>query len=99
MIRGLTKEGVGAVTVVNVLAFGRVVADQSRLGSRERHDNLSGSMKASPRVNGQLVILVDDIVTTGATILEAARAIRQEGGQVLGFVTFSETLLKTQAQN
>jgi orotate phosphoribosyltransferase len=51
-------------------------------------------MTAGPGVKGRRVILVDDVVTTGATLLEAARAVTSAGGEVVGFLTFSETLLK-----
>jgi predicted amidophosphoribosyltransferase len=85
--------------VTNALRFRRRVADQSKLNTGERLANLAGAMLAMPSVMGRDVILVDDIVTTGATIKEAARAVSEAGGQVLGFVTFSETLLKTQAKN
>jgi predicted amidophosphoribosyltransferase len=51
-------------------------------------------MVAKPGVHGKRIILVDDVVTTGATLLEAARAVASAGGVVVGFLTFAETLLK-----
>lgn len=84
--------------VVSALSFQRVVEDQAGLNARARHSNLAGSMSANRAVNGRHVILFDDIVTTGATILEGARAVSKSGGEVLGFLTFSETILKTQTK-
>jgi ComF family protein len=81
------------------LSFTRVVADQSGLTVEERRENLSDSMVARSVLAGQRVLLVDDIVTTGATLTEAARAVTKAGGEVLGFLTFSETILKTQAKS
>ena len=43
---------------------------------------------------GKRVLLVDDIVTTGSSLVEAARAIRAAGAQVVGFATLAETILK-----
>jgi predicted amidophosphoribosyltransferase len=43
----------------------------------------------------ELVVLVDDVVTTGASLREAERAMKAAGNQVLGFLTIAETLLKT----
>jgi predicted amidophosphoribosyltransferase len=73
----------------------REVADQAGLTGNARKTNLVGAMRASPRAAQTRVILVDDIVTTGSTLFETARALRAEGAEVLGFVTFAETLLRS----
>jgi predicted amidophosphoribosyltransferase len=52
-------------------------------------------MLADSRVFGRQVILFDDVVTTGSTILEAGRAVELAGGTVIGFLAFAETILKT----
>ena len=79
---------------IDALRFSRSVADQAGLGIDARRQNLEGSMVAGPSVNGKRVILVDDVVTTGATLLEATRAVTSAGGEVVGFLTFAETLLQ-----
>jgi predicted amidophosphoribosyltransferase len=72
--------------------FVRPVADQAALSIADRQTNLTGSMAASLRLEGKRVLLVDDIVTTGATLFEASRAVSAAGGSVAGFVTLAETL-------
>lgn len=67
--------------VLAVLRQGRAVADQSGLNSRQRLDNLAGALTVAPGggrliVNGGPVVLVDDLMTTGASLAEAARALR-----------------------
>ena len=87
------------IGLVDSLRFRRVVADQASLGSESRRANLAGSMAADSRVSGRRVVLFDDVITTGSTILEADRAVTQAGGIVLGFLGFAETILKTASKN
>ncbi|BDZ46002.1 ComF family protein [Naasia aerilata] len=69
----------------------RTVRDQASLGAAERLENVAGSMVAHPRVTGRTVLLIDDVVTTGSTLAEAARAVRQAGGSVLAAATITAT--------
>jgi predicted amidophosphoribosyltransferase len=65
-------------------APGRGVRDSAGLGAAEREANLAGRYRAHPRrpdvLPGSRVVLVDDVVTSGATLTEAARALREEPG-------------------
>lgn len=56
--------------------------DQRRLGAAGRHLNVSTSMHA--RGSGAPVILVDDVCTTGASLVEAVRALSAAGVVLLG---------------
>jgi predicted amidophosphoribosyltransferase len=62
------------------------VRDQSSLAAKQRLVNIEGSMK-SLRYLSEKVILVDDLVTTGATLYEGARALRENGVEVIAAVT------------
>lgn len=66
--------------VLAVLRQRRAVADQSGLNSRQRLDNLAGALEVSAGGARLLaagpVVLVDDLMTTGASLTEAARAVR-----------------------
>jgi predicted amidophosphoribosyltransferase len=83
----------------NTLYFTRQVVDQSTLDSSARKANLDSAMYSKPLSSGCPVILFDDVITTGSTILEAARAITVSGGKVIGFLAFAETILKTGSKN
>ena len=73
------------------LRLTRQTADQAALGTVERAGNRAGSLVASPRVRGRRCVIVDDIVTSGATIAEAARAIRAAGGSIAGAAAVART--------
>jgi predicted amidophosphoribosyltransferase len=83
----LRRSGLPSVGLLRLVRRG---ADQTELGRRDRRRNAEGSMRALP-AEGRSVLLVDDVVTTGATLLEAARAVREAGGTVLGGVTVAST--------
>ena len=68
------------------LAHIRKVRDQSTLDARGRSQNLAGAMKALRYLSGK-AILIDDLVTTGSTLDEAARALREIGIDVAAAVT------------
>ncbi|MBP2706016.1 ComF family protein [Microbispora sp. RL4-1S] len=93
-VRRLRERGRTA-TLAPVLRPERRVADQAGLGSAERAANLSGAYGTVPRLpglaGGPLVVLVDDVVTTGATLAEAARALRSAGAGVALAATVAAT--------
>ena len=89
-VRRMAREAAGelrrsglAARSLPVLRQRRLVADQSGLSARARWDNLAGALETVPGARkllcGGKVVLVDDLMTTGASLAEAARAIRAEG--------------------
>jgi len=72
-------------------ATGRA-GDQRHLGIDERERNVQGSMRArSTALSGRRVLVVDDVVTTGATLREAVRACESAGARVVGAATVAST--------
>jgi predicted amidophosphoribosyltransferase len=71
------------------------VQDQSQLSLLGRSQNISGSFSVSRDISAQIsdgnlrpkIIVIDDLITTGATLEEAFRALRAAGFSVLGAVT------------
>lgn len=66
-------------------------ADQAGLGREARRANAEGSFTATARLDGRRFVLVDDVVTTGATLADAARAIRSAGGSVEAIAVLAHT--------
>ncbi|MFJ2542184.1 ComF family protein [Microbacterium sp. NPDC087589] len=65
--------------------------DQRGLDSAGRAENVRGSMRSRRMTGGQAVVLVDDVVTTGATFDEAARTLRDAGVRVVSAVALAAT--------
>ncbi|MBT2395676.1 ComF family protein [Streptomyces sp. ISL-100] len=74
----LRRAGVPA-RVLAVLRQRRAVSDQAGLSARERAANLAGALEVvaggGRLLEGGLAVLVDDLMTTGASLAEAARAL------------------------
>jgi len=84
----LAEQGVDACVVELLRVRGRHVA-QKALDQRARELNAEGSMRVGSLrgVRSRRIVLVDDVLTTGATLTEARRAITQAGGQASVAVT------------
>lgn len=65
------------------------VRDQSALPAAERSANVAFAMSASTPRRDTQVLVIDDIITTGATIDEAARALAAAGWDVVGGVVLA----------
>jgi predicted amidophosphoribosyltransferase len=65
----------------------RRASSQVRLTPEQRLANLAGVFAAGPQQDP--VVLVDDVFTTGASLLSAALALRAAGVAVVGAVTFA----------
>jgi len=74
-----------------VLRTTKVTASQKLLGAQQRALNVQGAFAATRWLGATSVIIVDDVLTTGATIDEATRAISDAGGTVIAAATIGFT--------
>ncbi|MFT2692347.1 ComF family protein [Clavibacter zhangzhiyongii] len=65
------------------LRFTRRPADQAGLGVAARAANVGGCLVARMDLAGRRLLVVDDVLTTGATLRETCRAVRAAGGVVV----------------
>jgi predicted amidophosphoribosyltransferase len=79
------------VRVVPALAQFGSVRDQAGLDAGQRRRNLAGGLRPRRNLDGALVVLVDDLVTSGSSLTEATRVVRSGGGTVLGAATVAAT--------
>ncbi len=100
----LMRAGPQAVLKVAARLFGEVSGrapvergggGQKGLGRGERARRVRGSMRVrrgrGKELRGRRCILVDDVLTTGATLAEAARVVTLAGGEVSGAVVLAAT--------
>lgn len=77
-----------------VLALARGRVDQAGLGAEARRTNSAGGFVALRPLGGRRFLLVDDVLTTGSTLADAARAIVAAGGSTGAFAVLAETPLR-----
>ena len=103
-VAAATVRGAGvAAVVVPALRLVRTPEDQAGLGAAARRDNLDMAFQTWPAaarsLAGRRVVVVDDIVTTGSTALEATRALRDARAQVIGVAAVAATVRRRRAGN
>jgi ComF family protein len=74
------------------LARIRSTRPQSDLSAAERRANVRDAFRASERVAGRHVLLIDDVLTTGATLDACARALRAAGARRIGVLTVARVV-------
>ncbi|HPA25457.1 MAG TPA: ComF family protein [bacterium] len=56
---------------------------QAKLNSKKRAKNIVNAFVVSKDVRGQEILLVDDVITTGATMNECAKVLKQAGAKTV----------------
>lgn len=69
----------GAPLLKDVLLLRGGGKQQAKLGKKEREANVAHRFRAGTAASGKRILLVDDILTTGATASECARALKEAG--------------------
>ncbi len=79
----------------------RKTAKQTTLGFAERLENLRNSMTVPlpESIAGKRVLLIDDVCTTGATIVECSRALKSAGAKSVHALTLATAILNPAQQD
>jgi len=85
---GLAKRA--KVPYLPVLKFDRKIADQVGLDRTARAENLASAFTADRAIYGR-VALIDDVITTGATVNTAAKVLRICGAQKIYAISLCRT--------
>ena len=85
----LQKHGVSIALAEDVLIKTRETAPQKDLSFGKRQENAQGAYRVQNRVicRDKIILLVDDIMTTGATGSECARVLKNAGASAVYFLT------------
>jgi ComF family protein len=72
----------------------RRTPSQGRLGAAARARNVRGAFALRPgrSIRGKRIVLIDDVLTTGATVEECARVLRRGGAEFVGVLTLARAL-------
>jgi ComF family protein len=71
----------------------RETRSQVGLSEMERKENISGAFRAEPgRVSGKMILLMDDVTTTGATMAACSEALKKAGAKAVYALTLARAL-------
>ena len=81
------------IPVLPALVKCKATKSQKSLGVEERKVNVKGAFKLAPQIdiNGKKLLLIDDLCTTGNTLSEAARVLREAGAASVIAASFAKT--------
>jgi ComF family protein len=85
MASGLKKSF--GVDMASLLSRVRYTGYQSSLTRRERMKNIRNVFRLTDDVAGRKILLIDDVITTGATLREAARVLKKGGAETVDVYT------------
>jgi len=77
----------------NLLERNRATAQQSQLSRSEREKNLKGAFRVLGK-GPDSILLVDDVMTSGATLMEMAKTLRQSGTKEIQAWTICRAVLE-----
>lgn len=91
MARAVSRSNPDCPVATDALWLRRATRDSAGLTIAARQANLCDAMAAARPPAGVSALLVDDVVTTGATVVEATRALRRAGWTVVGAAVIAAT--------
>jgi len=72
----------------------RKTSDQNKLAPPKRRTNVSGAFKlnGSAEISGKRILIVDDVYTTGSTVNECCKTMKDEGAARIGVLTLARAI-------
>ncbi|MCL2228295.1 MAG: ComF family protein [Firmicutes bacterium] len=87
-------EDMGLVVDTNVLVRTKNTAPQKQMSVKERQENLRGAfaVKDDADVQGKKFLIVDDVFTSGTTVNECARVLKQSGAKEVHVIVLARVV-------
>ena len=97
LAQGLARSA-GRLYMPQLLKRGKRTKPQAALTKQQRKRNVQGAFTLHPRwgkdtVSGKIILLIDDVMTTGATISACARALKKAGAKKVWVLTLARTVI------
>lgn len=95
-LAGCLAERLGLIVRNDLVQRREATRTQTKLSREERAENVRRAFApgAGPRLNGENVVVVDDVLTTGATTNAVARVLRQLGAGRVAVLTVARATLE-----
>lgn len=94
LLAEVVGEALGIPVLPRLLTQVRPTKPQASLGEKERWENIKGAFAVTDAemVQGKVVVVVDDVMTTGATLQEAAKVLQRAKVRQIYCLTFARTV-------
>jgi len=69
----------------------RLRPSQTKLDKSERQNNVEGVFLAKDTAKDRNFLLIDDIFTSGSTLISCSRALKEKGANIITGLTLSKT--------
>jgi ComF family protein len=87
----------GVFHLPDLLERHRATPSQGEMGSSARTRNVAGAFRLNPRhadrVKGSRIVLIDDVLTTGATVTACTKILRRGGAARIDVLTLAKAVL------
>jgi ComF family protein len=97
LIAGHVGRRAGVTHIPDLLERHRATPSQGELGASARQRNVAGAFRLNPRsadrVKGSRIVLIDDVLTTGATVGACARVLKRGGAARVDVLTLARVVL------
>ncbi len=85
----------GKIVAIDMLDRRRATPIQGHMSKKQQHENVAGAFMLNPRwrarLSGKTVILIDDVLTTGATVNECSKVLLKAGAAKVNVLTLART--------